>query len=67
MKNHNPIIDLIILILVLVIILATIVIISNNNFNNGICKKCGGHYKLIDAGLYVKYYVCDTCENKITN
>ena len=57
----------IILLLVLIGILASMAIISENNFNNGICKECGGHYQLVNAGLYTKYYVCDTCGNEIQN
>lgn len=68
MKSYLKIFMPAIIVLVISIVtLAVIVITSNNNFNNGICKECGGHYQLVDAGLYTKYYVCDTCGNQIQN
>lgn len=57
----------IIIFLVSIITLIVIAITNNNNFNNGICKKCGGHYQLVDASLYTKYYVCDSCGNQVQN
>jgi len=34
-------------------------------FNNGSCKKCGGHFKIIegDVGNDPKGYKCDVCDN----
>ena len=31
------------------------------DFNNGICKECGGKYKLIAVDRRMKYYVCEDC------
>ena len=39
------------------------------NYNNGICKECGGHYSYQQAicSAYFRYYVyiCDECGNMI--
>jgi hypothetical protein len=39
---------------------------EKNYFNNGICKKCGGHFKYIEGTGIVnnqKGYKCDVCDN----
>lgn len=34
-------------------------------FNKGVCKKCGGHFKIIEGttGNNPKGYRCDVCDN----
>lgn len=38
---------------------------EENYFNNGVCKKCGGHFKLIETSeKHVEVgYKCDFCDN----
>ncbi len=38
---------------------------EKNYFNKGVCKKCGGHFKLIEGtiGSPAKGYKCDVCDN----
>lgn len=38
---------------------------EKNYFNKGTCKKCGGHFKLIEGTLdsLAKGYKCDVCDN----
>ena len=34
-------------------------------FNNGVCQKCGGHFKFIEGTINspAKGYKCDVCDN----
>ena len=34
-------------------------------FNEGVCKKCGGHFKIVEGtiGRDPKGYKCDVCDN----
>lgn len=34
-------------------------------FNNGVCKKCGGHFRIIEGTKesFAKGYRCDCCDN----
>lgn len=38
---------------------------EENYFNNGICKKCGGHFKIIEKSeKHIETgYKCDFCDN----
>ena len=38
---------------------------EENYFNNGVCKKCGGHFKYIEGTEQKgsKGYKCDVCDN----
>ena len=38
---------------------------ERNYFNKGVCKKCAGHYKLIEGTIDApsKGYKCDVCDN----
>lgn len=55
-------------ILIILIIIANI--ISANNFNNGVCRVCGGQYEFKNAVGHrytTEYvYVCKQCGNLIT-
>ena len=61
--------------IITIIIICAIVIIginsaNSNSYNNGICIKCGGHYKLYDIvatkSYPLYYYKCDSCEHVIS-
>ena len=55
---------------ILVILMIIGSIISANNFNNGVCRVCGGQYEFKNA-IGHKYtteyvYICKQCGNLIT-
>lgn len=39
--------------------------VAVDEYNNGICKECGGHYHLKDYTVNSFLYECDTCENTV--
>lgn len=70
-RNNSTNLEVIAILAGIVVILMIIgSIISANNFNNGICRICGGQYEFKNAVGY-KYtteyvYVCKQCGNLIT-